>query len=304
MNMLPQGSRFTHWTIGGKLTAPLFTINGIEFWPNTVASLGLLLAIIYAVYRYSREEMQRRQAIQQELRSAQELQQVLIPEELPSLPGFALTSSYRPAQEVGGDFFQIIPLDTKSAIIVIGDVSGKGLRAAMAVALIVGAVRTLAESTASPAEILAGLSRRLHGRLRGGFATCVAMRLDADGSCTIAAAGHPAPYLNGREIELAGTLPLGINPDVVYAETTMQLQPTDYMVLYTDGLPEARTTAGELFSFARVSELLATKPDAARATEAAVSFGQEDDITVLTLTRLGVGEESRTRLIAPVLVPA
>ena len=300
---LEQGSRFTHWTIGDKIAAPLFFIHDNPFTAGTLASTGLLLAIIYAVYQYSRESIQRQQAIEQELRSAQELQQVLIPEELPPLPGFALTSSYRPAQEVGGDFFQIIPLEGKSAMILIGDVSGKGLRAAMAVSLIVGTVRTLVEATTSPAEVLAGLNRRLHGRLRGGFATCVAMRLDPDGSCTIANAAHPSPYLNGHEVEFAGTLPLGIDTATHYSEKTVHLWPSDYMVLYTDGLCEARAATGELFSFERVSDLFAAKPDAVRATDAAVDFGQQDDITVLTLTRLSAGEEARTEIVTPVLAP-
>jgi len=301
---LEQGSRFTHWTIGDKIAAPLFTINDNPFTAATLAATALLLAIVYAVYQYSRETIQRQQAIEQELRSAQELQRVLVPEALPSLPGFALTSSYRPAQEVGGDFFQIIPLEDRSALIVLGDVSGKGLRAAMAVSLIVGALRTLAENTGSPAAILAGLNRRLHGRLRGGFATCVVMRLDPDGTCVVANAGHPAPFLNKQEVELPGTLPLGVDLDVAYSETTVQLRAGDYLALYTDGLCEARTPAGELYSFDRLNDLLASRPDAARATEAAVTFGQQDDITVLTLTRLALGQESRTELIAPALAPA
>ena len=97
------------------------------------------------------------------------MQQVIIPEALPAIAGFTLTSAYKPALEVGGDFFQIIPLTGGSTLVVLGDVSGKGLKAAMAVSLIVGAIRMVADFTISPAEILAGLNRRLHGRLRGGF---------------------------------------------------------------------------------------------------------------------------------------
>jgi hypothetical protein len=304
---LEQGSRFTHWTISDKLASPLFTISGNPFPAATLAETGLLLAIVYAVYRYSREAIERQQAIEQELKSAQELQQVLIPEELPSLKGFALTSAYRPASEVGGDFFQIIPLEgehASSTLIVLGDVSGKGLRAAMTVSLIVGTVRTLAEGTADPAEILTGLNRRLHGRLRGGFATCLVMRLDVDGSCVLANAGHPAPFLNGEEIVTPGALPLGVAASGHYEEQTVYLRAGDHFAAYTDGLLEARAKDGELFSFDRLRDLFAGRPDAAHATEAAMRFGQQDDITVLTLTRLGVGEESRTELIAPVLAPA
>lgn len=304
---LEQGSRFTHWTISDKLVAPLFTVAGNRFNAGTLAETALLLAIVFAVYRYSREAIARQQAIEQELKSAQELQQVLIPEELPSLQGFALTSAYRPAAEVGGDFFQIIPLEGEQAgstLIVLGDVSGKGLRAAMAVSLIVGTLRTLAEATGDPAEILTGLNRRLCGRLQGGFATCLVLRLGNDGSCVLANAGHPSPFLNGDEIATPGALPLGVTATARYEEQAVYLRAGDHFAAYTDGLLEARAKDGELFSFGRLRELFAGRPDAAHATDAAMSFGQQDDITVLTLTRLGVGEESRTKLVAPVLAPA
>jgi serine phosphatase RsbU (regulator of sigma subunit) len=188
--------------------------------------------------------------------------------------------------------------------VVLGDVSGKGLKAAMAVSLIVGAIRTVAETTSSPAEILACLNRRLYGRLNGGFSTAIAMRLDADGACTIASAGHPEPFLNDREIEMPGALPLGIEPAVSYAEHSIMLGATDRLALYTDGLLEARNAAGELYSFERIKTLFAASPTAAQATEAAVNFGQEDDITVLTLTRLAVGEESTALYTAPSFAPA
>jgi len=239
--------------------------------------------------------------VEQDLLGAQELQRVLIPDALPSLPGFSLTSAYRPAQEVGGDFFQIIPVDdsTGSTLVVLGDVSGKGLRAAMAVSLIVGAARTLADFTSNPAEILAGLNRRLYGRLKGGFVTCLVLRLDPDGTCVVANAGHPAPFLNHEEIASPGMLPLGVTAHAVYEETRVQLEAGDHFVLYTDGLLEARTPAGELFGFERLRALFTGHPNAEQATEVAVNFGQQDDITVLTLTRLAVGEEASTQLTAP-----
>ena len=111
---------------------------------------------------------------------------------------------------------------------------------AMAVALIVGAIRTASEITSGPAAILAILNRRLHGRMQGGFATCVALRLDPDACCTLTSAGHPAPYLNGREAAVPGALPLGIAPEASYGETHVRLQPGDCLALCTDGLLEAR----------------------------------------------------------------
>ena len=108
---LRQGSRFTHWTIGDKLQAPMFFFNGNAFPPQAIADTLLLVAIVYAVYRYMQETLRHQGALEQELKSARELQQILIPEALPELPGFSVTSAYSPAQEVGGDFFQIIPLE-------------------------------------------------------------------------------------------------------------------------------------------------------------------------------------------------
>ena len=104
----------------------------------------LLFAIVFAVYRITREEHRRQIAVNQEFKSARELQRLLIPEEQPLTPGYALTSSYKPASEVGGDFFQVVALENDSTLIVLGDVSGKGLKAAMAVSLIVGMIRALA----------------------------------------------------------------------------------------------------------------------------------------------------------------
>ena len=297
-----QGSRFTHWTLGDKIAAPLFTFNGNVFNAQTVANTLLLLAIIYAVYRYMQDSAARQSSLEQEFKSARELQQVLIPESLPALPGFAFTSAYRPAQEVGGDFFQVIPLEGEyegSTMILLGDVSGKGLKAAMTVSLIVGAARTLARFAPNPGEMLAELNLRLFGRLQGGFVTCLALRLDAAGHCVLATAGHPAPFLNKREVDLPGTLPLGILPAANYEEEAIELREGDHFALYTDGLLEARSSNGEIFSFERLDALFATRPDAAKATQAAVNFGQDDDITVLTLTRLGKGQQSSSHLSAP-----
>jgi hypothetical protein len=287
-----QGRRFTHWTIADKIAAPLFAFNGNSINASSIAQVLLLISLVYAVYRYIAEDRRKQAALEQEFKNAREVQQVLVPDELPSMPGFAVTSAYRPAQQVGGDFFQIIPLESGSTLVLLGDVSGKGLRAAMAVSMIVGAARMVADFTSGPAEILEGLNRRLCGRLQGGFATCIAMRLDRDGKCVVSSAGHPAPFLNKHEMNLPGALPLGIQPNASYEETTVSLGVGDHFALYTDGLLEARSQSGELYSFARLETLFAGKPDAAEATLAAVNFGQDDDITVLTLTRLAVGEES------------
>jgi serine phosphatase RsbU (regulator of sigma subunit) len=304
-NIVDQGIRFTHWTLGARMHQPLFTLLGNSFNVQILLRTLLFLAIVYAVIRYSIANRRRQTNLEREFQNARELQQILVPETLPAIPGFTLTSAYRPAQEVGGDFFQIIPLEgglQGSTLIVLGDVSGKGLQAAMTVSLIVGAVRTLAKFAPQPAQMLAEINQRLHGRLQGGFATCIAVLLNPDGSCILSSAGHPAPFLNQRELELPGALPLGLDLTASYQQVNVQLREGDHFSLYTDGLLEARNQSGELYGFERLEVLFGTRPSASQASDEAVAFGQEDDVTVLTLTRVAAGEESVTLLSAPVLV--
>ena len=139
--------------------------------------------------------------------------------------------------------------------------------------------------TRAPGKILAGLNEMLQGRLHSGFATCVVLRLDADGACAVANAGHLSPFLNGQEMDLPGALPLGLSAETEYTETSVTLEVGDRLTLYTDGLVEARNEQGEMFGFARVAALFAARPDAAAAAEAAVRFGQDDDVTVLVVAR-------------------
>lgn len=187
---------------------------------------------------------------------------------------------------MGGDFFQIIPLQGDGTLIVAGDVSGKGLRAAMTVSLVIGALRTLAEYDSNPAAVLAGLNRRLIGRTRGGFVTCCVVRVDSSGLTTIANAGHCQPYLDGREIDLPNGLPLGVTEDAVYEELQVEVPRGQQLTLLSDGVVEARNHLGELYGFDRLSQLMQQRPSAEHVANTAVSFGQDDDITVLTVTRL------------------
>jgi serine phosphatase RsbU (regulator of sigma subunit) len=183
--------------------------------------------------------------------------------------------------------------------VILGDVSGKGLRAAMAVSLVVGMIRALADHVSGPGELLAELNRRLYGRLQGGFVTCIALRLDSDGICLVSSAGHPPLVINGHELGFSGSLPLGLVAQDAYEEGCLRLKAGDHLALYTDGLLEAKNTSGELYGFDRLHTLFAARPDAAKAVDAAVSFGQDDDITVLTLVRLATGQESTTTISMP-----
>ena len=164
----------------------------------------------------------------------------------------------------------------------IGDVSGKGMPAAMTVSLLVGTVRTLAHYTHDPAEILAAMNQRLLGRSNGGFTTAMVLRIDDDGTLTIANAGHLAPYNNGRELSVENGLPLGLVSDVEYKETRLHLAPSDTLTLLSDGVVEAQSVSGELFGFERAAAI--SHEPAEKVAQAARAFGQQDDITVVTLT--------------------
>jgi serine phosphatase RsbU (regulator of sigma subunit) len=245
----------------------------------------LLIIIVLRTVRTTRE----RTEIAGEIAAARSVQQVLIPDFLEPVPGLTVESAYLPAQEVGGDFFQVLPIPNGGdAFIVVGDVSGKGLKAAMTVSLIVGTLRAYAESYTSPAQLLAGMNRRLHGRTAG-FATCLALMITREGEVTIANAGHPNPYLDGVEIETDSNLPLGIALDVAYTETRLHIDAGQAFTLVTDGVVEATSAATkELFGFDRTQAI--SRQAANAIAEAARAFGlgapQADDITVLTVARV------------------
>lgn len=259
-----------------------FFLFGLGFSIGNVADVLIILVIVgLALRRFMRTQVREslvRQGMHRDLEQAQQLQQrVLVPEAVAS-PSFAVETEYHPAQTVGGDFFQTLTRPDGSLLVVIGDVSGKGVSASMLVAVLVGAIRSQAEHSFDPQAMLATLNRRLLGRAGDHFATCLAAEIAPDGTMRLANAGHLAPYRNGREIELEGSLPLGFREEAVFPEKTVQLEPGDRLTLMTDGVVEARKES-ELFGFERARSL---SMDGAEAiARAAQQFGQEDDITVV-----------------------
>jgi serine phosphatase RsbU (regulator of sigma subunit) len=234
------------------------------------------------------QSLRLRQQWEAEIDQARQIQQLLIPEAIPTVPGFVLETEYRPAQQVGGDFFQILPDGTGGVLVLLGDVTGKGLQAGMQVALIVGAIRTLIESSYEPHVVLEGLNRRLCGRGQS-YATCVALHIEADGKTTIANAGHLTPYLNGKELTMTGNLPLGLNPSVTFDQISMQLKHKDRLLVITDGVIEAKNAKNELFGFNRARSI--SHLPASFIVKAAEIFGQEDDITVVSISRTAQEKE-------------
>ena len=234
---------------------PYFNIAsyGLSLWDvwTMTYCVTMLLFLVLRTIRLARE----RALTAAELEAARTVQQVLIPEETPLVPGFALHSTYKPAGQVGGDFFQFLPVKGGGVLVVIGDVSGKGMPAAMTVSLLVGTVRTLAHYTQSPAEILTAMNHRMMARSGGGFTTCLVLRADPGGKLTVANAGHIAPYLAGKELPVENSLPLGLAADSLYIESSFQLAEGQQLTLFTDGVVEARDKAGKLVGFDRAAAI-------------------------------------------------
>ena len=235
--------------------------------------------------------------LEAEMAAAREVQQVILPDQGELFPGYAVESIYQPAQQVGGDFFQILPDGNGGLLVVIGDVAGKGLPAAMLVSMLVGSIRTAAEDTQDPALILRKLHDRLIGRSCGGFTTALAAHITPDGLLTIANAGHLSPYIDGREVELPGALPLGVTNGGQYQAASFEFKPGSRLTFYTDGIVEAQNRKGELFGFDRAKAI--STEAAAAIVEAALEFGQSDDITVLTIQRLATRDASPAALGNP-----
>jgi hypothetical protein len=259
---------------------------------DLISVCASLICFSVVLFRQFRASLQRQQAMEDDVKQAQEIQQLLIPEHLPKLSGWTIESEYQPSREVGGDFFQIIPhASDRSILIVAGDVAGKGLQAGMMVALLVGAIRTESEHTFNPLEILKQLNRRLVGRDRG-QATCLALRVTEDGAAVLANAGHLPPYLNGVEINIEGSLPLGMVAEAEFPSLQFHLLAADRLVLVSDGIVEAQNERGDMFGFDRVRELLATGVSTHEIAVAAQEFGQQDDISVLSIVRRAVITET------------
>ena len=266
---------------GGTYKSPLTIQAGpIPIHFAAIADFTGLLAIIIIIFvRFLRIHHEQERA-SGELAAARSVQELMIPREKVETPGYEVDSVYNPANEVGGDFFHVEPTPDGGLMVILGDVAGHGLQAAMNVSMLMGALRRSEER--SPARILESLNRVLIGS--DSFTTCQVAWFGPDGEVVVANAGHLPPYLNTQEVRLPGGLPLGVISDVTYDEVRLYLHPGDSLLMMSDGVVEARHGSGELFGFDRVHNL--SNQSAFYIADAAKAFGQEDDITVLTIRRL------------------
>ncbi len=246
------------------------------------------------------QEARERERIEQELLVAQRIQRASLPEEVPELEGWEISPRYRPAREVGGDFYDFHLLSEGRLGLVVGDATGKGVPAALVMSTTCGMLRVAAQSSSSPSEVLERVNEALCPNIAPHtFVTCFYAILDPkSGSLIYANAGHDLPCLrrtSGEAEEMRATgMPLGLMPGMGYEEKETTLQAGEAALFYTDGLVEAHDAKGEMFGFPRLGALVA-KHGKKRTLgdlllEELYSFTgegweQEDDITLLTLRR-------------------
>ncbi|HEY5380921.1 MAG TPA: PP2C family protein-serine/threonine phosphatase [Acidobacteriaceae bacterium] len=277
---LPAVSLLALLLVGGIWNRSL-SIFGFDLPFARLVTFTALAIITLLMLRRFLHGQRQREMWKLEMEQARQVQQLLVPATPSSTSGFSVESVYLPAQQVGGDFFQVQPGEDGSLLVVVGDVSGKGLKAAMTVSAIVGGLKQIA--TREPSQVLAALNRQLVDELSGGFVTCCAALLTREGKLMIANAGHLSPYLNGKELAVEAGLPLGLVAGSRYEETEHEFADGDRLTFISDGVVEAQNAHKELFGFERTQQI-STQP-AASIADTVKQFGQEDDITVVAITR-------------------
>lgn len=250
-------------------------------------------------------DLRERERIESEMRVARLIQQQLLPKNLPEVLGWNVHVHYRPAREVGGDFYDFIDLPDGRLALLAGDVTGKGVPAALVMATTRSLLRGEASRLLSPAEVLRCANEQLHCDIpQNMFVTCLCAIIDpATGQMVMANAGHNLPYLrNGervREFRATG-MPLGLMAGVTYEESETSLYPGDSFLLHSDGLAEARDGSGEMFGFPRMKRVLEGDPHPERVIGRLLdslsdftgpAWEQDDDITLVVLHRLAERSE-------------
>ncbi len=266
--------------------------------PEPVGFLVLISGLAYTAAQRAISRERKLAAVDSELATARRIQTSILPHALPELRGLRLAASYRPVTAVAGDFYDFLPLDERRVTVLVADVSGHGVPAALIASMLKVAFALQATHAIDPAAILAALNCILNGMLDGQFVTAICAHIDLDThAITYAGAGHPPAILvrraSGDVLELSENgLFLGPFRNVSYANALAPFDPGDRLLLYTDGIIEATFSDGEPFGLARLREFAAahvsSQPAAfANALMNTVSIHeQEDDLTIVVAEAL------------------
>ena len=264
---------------------------------NDLATQAAPALRVAQLVREKRAQDLERERIEQELHVARLIQQTLLPKELPQLPGWQISSYYQPARAVGGDFYDFLYFEDGRLGLVIGDVTDKGVPAALVMATTRSILRSIAHAAISPGKVLEQTNDLLHQDIPPNmFVTCLYAILDpASGRLEYANAGHDLPYRrhHGTVSELRATgMPLGLMPGMAYEEKEITLTPGESILFYSDGLVEAHNTRRQMFGFPHLMKLLDEIPGetpiidyllAELASFTGNDWEQEDDVTLVTL---------------------
>ena len=310
--LIGQGELLGALYLGPRLSDQPYSTDDRRLLGSLASQVAPAMKVAQLV-REQQAEAEERERIQQELQVAALIQQTLLPKELPAIPGWHVDAFYRPARAVGGDFYDFVPLADGRLGVVIGDVTDKGVPAALVMATCRTMLRSAAQRHDSPSAVLSDVNGALVPEIPPAmFVTCLYAIIDTTaGEIVFANAGHNLPYVRSSEgvIELRATgMPLGLMPDMTYDEQRYRMTPGEVMVLTSDGITEAHSPEGEMYGFARLMNRVARKPSdgdlvAAIVTELEAFTGetaeQEDDITLVVVRRTTSAQESASAFDHP-----
>lgn len=293
-----QGELIGLLILGPHLKGDPYTPEERRLLDSLAPQVALALRVAQMVQE-QQMQVRERDRIEQELRTAQGIQQAFLPKEVPMLPGWQLVPYYRPAREVGGDFYDFLPLEDGRLGLVIGDVTGKGVPAALVMATVQTMLRSTAQEMLAPGEVLVRVNDLLSANIPPGmFVTCFFSLLDPkNGRLCYANAGHDLPYRQqkGSVSSLWATgMPLGMMPDSHYEEHEITIAPGETLLFYSDGLVEAHDARREMFDTPRLKRVLAEYAGGGSLIDVLLSelrcftgegWEQEDDVTLMTLQR-------------------
>jgi serine phosphatase RsbU (regulator of sigma subunit) len=301
--LVSQGELIGLLNLGPRLSQQEYSADDRKLL-NDLATQTAPAVQVAQLVRQQQQQAQERERIEQELRVARLIQQTLLPKHVPDLPGYQLAAYYQPAREVGGDFYDFLERDDGHLGLVVGDVTDKGVPAAIVMATTRTMLRASAQRLDSPGEVLKRVNDVIVRDIPPNmFITCLYAILDPEtGLLRYANAGHDLPYRRRRTSSSGGAeelratgMPLGLLPAMSYEEKEIVLQRGDSVLFYSDGLVEAHDPKREMFGFPRLQGLVgAHRSDGPAMVNFLLSelarftgeeWEQEDDITLVTLDR-------------------
>ena len=315
--LVSQGELIGVLNLGSRLSEQHYSSDDRRLLDNLAAQAAPALRVGQLV-REQQAEAATRQRFEQELEVARLIQQNFLPKKLPELADWHVAAYYRPARQVGGDFYDVIPIDENRIGFVIGDVTDKGVPAALVMAATRSVLRASVQRLVDPSEVLERVNEHLCPDMpEKMFVTCLYGVLEiSSGKFRFANAGHDLPYVKtatGSEELRARGMPLGLMTGMRYEEKEVVLAPGEVLLLHSDGIVEAHNPAREMFGFPRLKEVVAHAPDDHELIDHVLSelhrhvgpdAEQEDDITMVSLSRSASSKGAATRQLIEFEVPS